>query len=239
MKNNIICHNCNSENPYYALNCTECNFLLRDKIVNIELWNTITLLIESPLIAFHKITFSENKNFIYGILFFLGIKIWILSAWFGLIFSSEVNPIYYFYKLIFFSFITAVFSILIPVSKLAVLLKLKKNNFRFKDIYSTTIYSFIPIVFSVLILFPLEVIVFGEYLFSLNPSPFEIKNLFAYIFIALETFILIWTYYLLYISLKYHTQNKLLAVLFSKLIILSFIIFSFIVSILYYKYQIL
>lgn len=239
MKNNIKCPNCNSENPYFALNCINCKFLLRDKIVNIELWKTISLLIETPLTAFHKITFSENKNFIYGILFFLGIKIWILSAWFGLIFNKEVNPIYDFYKLILFSFIAAVLSILIPVSKLAVLLKIKKNNFRFKDIYSTTIYSFIPIVFSVLILFPLEIIVFGEYLFSINPSPFEIKNLFAYIFISLEIGFIIWSFCLLIISIKYHTQRKLLSVLFSKAILISFLFFSFLVSILYYKYQIL
>lgn len=234
MSINIKCKVCNNESSYYSLNCSNCNNLLRDRVVNIDLWNTISLLIETPSKAFEKVTFSENKNFIYGIIFFLGIKIWILSSWIGLLFRNEVNPINSFYEKIFISFIAAFLSVFLTSLIPFFLLKFKITNFRFNDIYATTIYSFIPIIFSTIILFPLEVIIFGEYLFSVNPSPFEIKPLFAYLFVSLEIGLIIWSYFLLFISFKYHSNKKLFSIIISKLILVSIFIFSFIITLIYY-----
>ena len=55
---------------------------------------------------------------------------------------------------------------------------------RFKDTFALIIYSQIPYLFGLIILFPLELVIFGDYLFSKNPSPFTIKGTLAYLFLA-------------------------------------------------------
>ncbi len=74
MKNIVTCPNCSSENPYYKETCSSCNSFIRDKISNLDLWNIIGLLIENPVKAFRQIIYSQHKNFIFFILFFVSIK---------------------------------------------------------------------------------------------------------------------------------------------------------------------
>jgi hypothetical protein len=55
------------------------------------------------------------------------------------------------------------------------------------------IYSQIPVLFGLFILFPLELVIFGDYLFTLNPTPFVIKGNIAYFFLVLEIGLILWS----------------------------------------------
>ncbi|NOX19606.1 MAG: hypothetical protein GXO87_15160, partial [Chlorobi bacterium] len=68
MKNNVICKNCGAENPFYLLTCKSCNAYIRDKVSNINLWEIIWKLIETPVEAFRQIIYAEHKNFTSTIL---------------------------------------------------------------------------------------------------------------------------------------------------------------------------
>ena len=187
MKNSVMCPNCNTENPFYNSNCSKCRNYLRDRIYNLDLWSILSLLIESPSEAFKRIIFAEHKNFILFILLFVTIKYLINTRFVSMVtigkFESTVE--------IFLSYLIV------------------HSSVRFKDTVALIIYSQIPFLFGLIILFTLELIIFGDYLFSTNPSPFIIKSTLAYLFSGLEVGIILWSFYLLFKAFCVQTFQKL------------------------------
>ncbi|NNG27794.1 MAG: hypothetical protein HKM87_09735 [Ignavibacteriaceae bacterium] len=196
MKNTVTCPNCSSENPYYKFTCSNCNSFIRDRISNLDLWNITGKLIESPVTAFRQIIYSDHKNYILFILFFVVIKFLIDARFISLLTIGR------------FTTITS-----LPVSFLLILLSLTVLLFsftfiftrinsssgfstRFKDIFSLLTYSQLPHVFGLAVLFPIELIIFGDYIFSLNPSPFAIKELIAYTLLSVEVLLILWSVFL-------------------------------------------
>jgi hypothetical protein len=84
---------------------------------------------------------------------------------------------------------------------------------RIKDIFSLLGYSTFPLILSLIILFPLELSVFGEYLFQISPGPFEIKASLAYTFLIIEILLLIWHLILSTKALNIITNKKLISIL--------------------------
>lgn len=206
MKNSVTCPNCNSENPFYNSVCSGCKFYLRDRIYNLDLWTIVTSLIESPSKAFRTIIFSEHKNFILFILFFVTIKYLINDRFIAMIsvgeFQSTVGLQYSY--LIVLGVIGIYFLLFSFVYKL--LGNLSEINIRFKDTLALIIYSQIPVLFGLFILFPIELVIFGDYLFTMNPTPFVIKGNIAYFFLVLEIGLILWSIFL--VIKAFMTQNQ-------------------------------
>lgn len=206
MKNSVTCPNCNSENPFYNSVCSGCKFYLRDRIYNLDLWTIVTSLIESPSKAFRTIIFSEHKNFILFILFFVTIKYLINDRFIAMIsvgeFQSTVGLQYSY--LIVLGVIVIYFLLFSFVYKL--LGNLSEINIRFKDTLALIIYSQIPVLFGLFILFPIELVIFGDYLFTMNPTPFVIKGNIAYFFLVLEIGLILWSIFL--VIKAFMTQNQ-------------------------------
>ena len=224
MKNIVICPNCSSENPYYNFTCSNCNSFIRDRISNLDLWNIASLLIESPVKAFRQIIYSDHKNFIVFILFFVSIKFLIDARFVSMLTVGSFTTIT--------SLPLSLILILLSFASLLVLFAFiftrinssSDYSARFKDIFSILTYAQLPHVFGLAILFPIEIIIFGDYIFSLNPSPFTIKELIAYTLLAVEVLLIIWSV-LLSISAFYVHYRKVIpalvsAVIFNGLLIL-------------------
>jgi len=207
MKNSVTCPNCNSENPFYNSVCSGCKFYLRDKIYNIDLWTVISSLIENPTKAFRTIIFSEHKNFILFILFFVTIKYLINARFIAMVsvgeFQSTIGLQYSY--LIVLGIIVLFFLLFSFIYKL--LGNFNDSNIRFKDILALIIYSQIPVLFGLFILFPLELVIFGDFLFSLNPTPFIIKGTIAYLFLVIEIGLVIWSIFLVFNAFRTQSQN--------------------------------
>jgi hypothetical protein len=82
---------------------------------------------------------------------------------------------------------------------------------RFKDNLAVIIYSQMPIIFALIILFPLEIVIFGEYLFSTNPSPFQIKSTIAYVFFSVEILLFLWSFFLTFAAFYVSSKNIVLS----------------------------
>ena len=208
MKNEIVCKSCNTENPFYELTCQNCKSYLRERVYNIDLWKLLEDLVASPTKAFTKIIHSEQKNFILFIIVLGAIKFLINSV--ILFIANKENVLgsqsilrNYFVILLAVSFILLFFTYKIKFSN-----KFLGNLTRSKDIFAILSYSLMPNVFALVLLFPLEVIFFGGYLFSNNPSPFIIKENEAYIFLILEFLMIVWTIFLSIMAIYTLTKNK-------------------------------
>ena len=207
MKNSVTCPNCSVENPFYNSVCSNCRSYLRDRVYNLDLWSLISLIIESPTKAFRTVIFSEHKNFIFFLLLFLTLKYLIITRFISIItigeFQSSVGlqvsyPIILGGTIVFF----LIFSLLYNLAGMY-----SNISLRFKDTLSLIIYSQIPLVFGLIILFTLELVIFGDYLFSINPTPFVIKGFMAYLFFVLECGTIIWSIFLLFKAFRAQSQS--------------------------------
>lgn len=224
MKNVLICKSCNAENPYYVLICSNCHSFLRERIVNIDLWNTIEQLIETPVIAFRRIIQSEHKNFISLIFIFAAFKLFISSIFISLaLFGNEQPLILFITRFLFFAS-----GMLILLLILSLLYVLVINNFgiktRFKDLFAVLTYSFMPYSFAAIILFPIELIIFGNYLFSVNPSPYVIKSFFAWVLTSIEFLVILWSLFLTITGI--YAQTKSLKFSITNSLIFNIIVYS-------------
>ena len=213
MKNTITCSSCSNENPFYVYICENCNSFIRERVYNIDLWNLIGLLIESPGKAFKLIVYSEHKNFIGFILLLISVKFLVDARFISLVSLGSFNPttaLYLSYSFVLVSL--TVFLILYSYcfTLVNVLLNIKT---RFRDNFSVLIYSLIPNVFGIIFLFVIELVVFGEYLFSINPSPFVVKEFIAYLFAGAELSLIIWSIFLSFTAFRVQTNSILLSII--------------------------
>lgn len=205
------CKKCNHINPPYKNICSECKSYLRERIVNIDLWDTIRLIIEDSEKAFRNIIFAEHKNFIIFITFFIVIKNLIIARFFSV---PELGM-----NGVATSFVLSLVLILLITSLLIISFSLVQKNIyskkevklRFKDIYAVNAYSFIPYLFGLIFIFPVELVVLGGDIFSNNPYSFEIKPSITYILLGFELITISWSFYLIYKSIVILNLSKTLS----------------------------
>jgi len=212
MKNSITCPACNSENPFYANVCKNCKSYLRERIFNIDLWSTISSLIENPSKAFRTVIFSEHKNFIFFIILIASAKHLVNARFISILtkgeFSSTVN-LFTSYLIVLgsFLFLLLLFSSIIKIIAGSINIKT-----RFKDNLAVISYTQLPYIFALIILFPLELIIYGDYLFSLNPSPYTIKETIAILFTIVEVLIVCWSVLLSFFGFYTFSKNIIFSI---------------------------
>lgn len=235
MKNIVVCKNCNSENPLYELICLNCKSYLREKVYNIDFWKTVAQLIENPATAFKTIINSEHKNFLVFLIILVSGKILVNGVFFKILFEKGNTGISNYLWDYFLSILLLV-SVLILFAGLfnAVTDKFGVKT-RFLDNFSIIAYSYLPYTFGFVILFPVELILFGGYLFSYSPSPFQIKETLAYILLVFEGLLIVWNIFLTITAIRIQSGNSLYSlvwafaihiIFFISLIFLSTFLFS-------------
>ena len=214
MKNIVTCGNCGTESPSHALTCSHCKAFLRSRVVNIDLWHvTYTLLIESPIKAFQEIVYAEHKNFSIILTFVLAFKFFTNTLFVA---SGTERNLYAgsFLSTNFLISIIAVFGYLIIFSLLfTYVLKFLGIKTRFKDNYSVYLFSFIPQLFALVILVPVQFALFGKFWFLFNPSPYLIKPNAAYILTIIEGLMILWSIGLSIAGIYVQSRNKTFSVI--------------------------
>jgi len=227
MKNRITCSNCSAENPPYAYTCKNCNSFLRERVFNIDLWKVIGLLIESPKKAMEMIVFSEHKNFIIFLIIIIAVKLLVNTRFISLISLGSFNPstsLYLSYLIVFG--ILVVYLILFSICFTSIN-KLLQITTRFKDNFALLTYSLLPNVFGIIFLFIIEIVVFGEYLFSINPIPFVINGITAYIFAGAEILLIIWSVLLSFKAFKVQTDSLSYSIIYTFVFYFCFAVILF------------
>jgi len=207
------CKKCNHVNPAYKNICTECKSYLRERVVNIDLWNTIQLIIENPAQAFKQIIFAEHKNFIFFIFFFIAIKNLLITRFLSVpaLGANGVTTSFIF-SLVLIILITIFLGASFTLLQITIYNK-KDIKLRFQDLYAVNVYSFIPYLFGLVFIFPVELIVLGGDIFSNNPYSFEIKPLITYILIGCEFVTIIWSFFLILKSILTISRNRIYSII--------------------------
>lgn len=207
MKNVLICNNCEIENPFYQLTCSECKSYLRARIVNIDFWDTIWKLLYTPVNTAKNIIQAENKNYSATCAVTVALKISLISFILMNAYNLEGDGGYTFITGIAFGGIP----FLIFVSVFSFFITYLNNIFgirgRVKDALSIYFFSFTPLILSLLVLTPIQIALFGEYWFTFNPSPFLIKPQAAVVILMIEILMYIWSGLIFVASTYAQTKN--------------------------------
>lgn len=226
MKNSTECPNCKSENDYFSLNCSNCGSLIRERVVNLDLWYTIGKIIESPSRAFTNIIRSENKNYTLILAILFALKLTLNSFFFKSLFGKGIDYQNFLGINILIGLGAFFFLFLIISSLVKFVLKLNQINTRFKDNFSSLIYTSIPLLISLFILFPVEYAIFGRYWLFFNPSPFTIKTVPAFVFAGMELVIFIWSAFLYFMLGFVQSKSKAYSIAFMVGLIILFGLYS-------------
>jgi len=115
------------------------------------------------------------------------------------------------------SFVFMIFITLILSSSFVLIQKglyTKKGiELRFSDLYAVNSYSFIPYLFGLVFIFPVELVVLGGDIFSNNPYSFEIKPFISYILIGFELITIIWSFFLIQKSILAISANRIYSII--------------------------
>jgi len=189
----IKCPVCLAENSDFATVCLKCKAFLQDRIPNINLFETAWRVIESPAIAFRQIVLAEHKNFSLFLFAFFGISLSFTAFWFfklGNRFFSLLDVIQW--ALISGVAVGLASAVFLTVSY-HVAARVFGGRGGIRDSMGLLAYALVPIVISLFLVLPIELLTFGMYLFTSNPSPYSIKPLSFILLAGFDVLVSLWT----------------------------------------------
>ncbi|MFA7288816.1 MAG: hypothetical protein WC055_08035 [Melioribacteraceae bacterium] len=211
MKNNINCPSCNKSNSFFNLNCSNCKTFLRNRIANIDLWDSISNILYSPSETITNLVYAEKKNYVILILILSGLASFTNSVPIkNMLFNSTIEMEYYFGSLILNTFLYSLF-IIITSFFIWILLKSIRFSVRIYDVIVVNTFSFIPLIISFIFTTPVKLALFREFFLTFNPTPFMVKPLASYILYGIDLIFLVWSILVFFFGYSTILKNKAVA----------------------------
>ena len=181
----ITCGVCKTENDEFAITCRSCKSYIQNRIPNLDFFDTVWKVIESPRRAFHDITLAEHKN--YSVLLFalFGIGLCLTGFWYFRLGSRFESILDLLGKAIAIGVVlgfvsAALFSVLLGLTT-----RIMGGRWAVRNSLGILAYSTTPVSLSLVFILPIELLSFGMYMFTSNPDPYTLK---PEIYIALVSF---------------------------------------------------
>lgn len=225
----VECPNCKSMNNIKSLKCNNCQHLMRERIIGIDIWKLFWELLESPSNAMKKVFLAEHKNYLFVIFFIIALKISLLM----LNIHSLVANVNYFDNIItnlllnLAIFLLTVLSINLIIWRLY---KFYKFGIKFKDLLAVTVYSYWLFIFSFIVLIPVEYALFGKYFFTNEFSPFVLKPGPAIILYILELIPLILSFAYLLLAYKTFITSRIKVISISLIVLTGTLLIVYLLS---------
>ena len=187
------CTVCEAENDRFATVCIRCGGFLQNRISNLDLFDTVWRVLENPNAAFRMIAISEHKNYSIFLYSLFGVCMALTDFWFfraGERFESMLT-------LLGWSVAIGVplGLVLCPtvscIHWLVTFLLGGRSGFR--NSVGMTSYALTPIILSRVLIFPIELLTFGMYLFTWNPSPMTLKPALFLAFLSIDALLTLWS----------------------------------------------
>ena len=217
----IECTNCKTSNSILNAKCKNCGSFLQRRIPNLNLFDTIWEIIEKPKEAFLKICLAEQKNYIFLIFSIVGIALIFTSFWYagaGEQFPNLLNLLII--GLVSGPFIGVIIFYIFTHLAFLISSKIFKTEITLRNIRAITGYSLVPAIFATLFVLPAELIAFGLYFFTTNPSPVMFKPEAYYVLMALDTLSVLYSMILFYVGILISNNIGRIKTLFLTIILI-------------------
>lgn len=211
--NKVICKSCSSENYFEAYKCSSCSNVLRAKVSNIDFWLVLYQMLFDTENAFKQILYANNKNFLIPLFILLNLKFASLLFVLGSIYDLEISFSLFWGALLALMVILCIIMFIYLEFIRTVINKLFLQNLFRKNYLSVIVYASSIFSLSIFVLLTIELVLFGPFLFSGNPSPFDIKPIPAYIIAGLEILVLALFLIFSFIGFKIYLQSIRMSVI--------------------------
>ncbi|MBM4168260.1 MAG: hypothetical protein FJ215_03780 [Ignavibacteria bacterium] len=193
----IVCPSCSTENEDLAVVCRSCKGYLQNRVVNLDLFTTVWGILESPRSTFRLVALSEHKNYALTLHALFGIAVMFTIFWYlrlGEVFGGLLET------LIWGSLAGIAMGLLgAPLLALGYVLiaRLLGGTASFRNSLALVAYASVPICLSLFTVFPVELVTFGMFLFTSNPSPAVLSPVSFYVLAGLDAMLMLWSIILL------------------------------------------
>lgn len=199
---------CGAVNSGLALRCTACGAYLRDRVPTLDLFSTLWGVVETPGTAFVRVARSEQKNYTH--LLFASSGPLLLALAFSL--SRAGDRGWSFVELLALIVFTGPLLGLLTGVTTALLLRLlmrmrNGGRFRYRDVAAGLAWAMSPLGWISAVILPLQLGLFGNTLFSLNPAAWHIQPLPYWILLGIEAAALVWMLVLLSRCMQPHGDS--------------------------------
>ncbi len=198
----IKCTVCLAENDDFAIACTNCKAFLQDRVPNLDLFEMGWKVLESPLKAFRAITIAEHKNYVLFLFSLFGVSLSFTGFWYFRLGTKFTNLIDLVPAAVGIGIVLGLAAaIVIPIVHFAAA-KLIGGSSGLRGSFGILGYSLTPVVFSLFVVLPIELLTFGMFLFTSNPHPYTMKPVSYVLLLGFDTVIGLWSIFLSVVGTK-------------------------------------
>ncbi len=178
------CQVCGSDNLDLAVRCASCGSILQDSVKSLDLFSTVYNLWSFPESTLRKVILATHRNYsvLLGILEGIGLSF----VMFYVVKAADIYSVS-FPRLIVAGIslgIAVYFPSILIFSLLAYLIfRVRRTGASLRGFVAGMLYTLHPVAIGAVFMLPLEVAVFGSYLFSNNPAP-QVINPVSFYFLA-------------------------------------------------------
>jgi hypothetical protein len=189
----IRCPVCSHENDDFAITCTQCKGFLQNRVPNLNLFETAWGILESPRKTFRTIALAEHKNYSLVLFSLFGVSLSFALIWYfklGERFTTLLDLIITALLVGPGVGLAACLLILLPFVLFA---RLMGGKATVRTSLGMLAYSLTPIVLSLFLVLPVELLTFGMYLFTSNPHPYVLKPVSYVMLVGFDVVVTAWS----------------------------------------------
>jgi hypothetical protein len=217
----ITCTNCKTQNSILNSKCKECGSIIQRRVPNLDLVDTMWQVMERPKETFLKICLSEQKNYVFLIFAFIGIGLVFTAFWHSGAGEHYNNLLYILLQgLALGPFVGVIVFYIFSRLSYLITKHIFKTEVTLRNLRAVTAYALVPSLFATILILPTELIVFGLYFFTNNPSPLMYKPQAYYVLISLDILCIIHSIFLFYVGIRVSNNTKKIKSLFITIILL-------------------
>ena len=193
----ITCSVCGTGNDDLAITCSSCKGFLQSKVDNLDLFRTFWGLMESPRAAFRQVVLSRHKNYILLLSSLLGMSLIYSLFWYKTLGSTFSNLLTLLGTGLLVGPPLGMLSVFLFSVVAVVLARVLGGKATMRNTFAVTSYASLPVVMSLICIFPLEMAIFGLDFFGKNPPPIVIKPVVYVALIGLDALAILGSWLLL------------------------------------------
>ena len=194
----LTCSVCGHQNDDLATVCSSCKGFLQAKVDGLNLFQTIWGLMETPGGTFRRIVLSRIKNYIFLLSSLFGIAAALGFAWYrnlGKVFTSLLTLVG---TGILVGPLLGILLVALGSILLVFLSSILGGKPTVRNMFAVVSYSAVPVILSLVFVFPIELAIFGPYLFDNNPPPLVLNPVLYIALLGFDVIAVCWSCYLLW-----------------------------------------
>ncbi len=214
----IVCKVCNTENDEFATVCRTCRSFIQNRITNLDFFDTVWKVIESPRKAFHDIRLAEHKNYSFLLFALFGVGLSLSGFWYFRLGSRFMSLLDLLAEASLIGIGLGLAASVLFTGVFHAIARALGGKGTVRDSLATLAYSTTPVSLTLFMVLPVELLTFGMYLFTSNPDPYSIKPTSFVALVAFDSAMGLWSLFLCVLGTAVSKQISPLKSLVSALV---------------------